>query len=410
MRLRSTELGKEARTGHPLAEALARRMWPLESNALVNQARKSAGHSDFGEPRVSPALSILAESLDCEANLHPLGRFLMRAHLTGLLTTRLRLVNEWRNPDRPCEPVRVPLFITGMPRSGSTFLHELLAQDPALRVPRVWEVMFPLKTPVRTARDPRIRKTAACLWLFRRIARRADAVHPLRAETPQECVAIHSYALLSEEFLTTCRVPAYESFLHAADLIPAYAWQRRFLQHLQSGEPARRWVLKSPDHAYGLDAIFSVFPDARIVQTHRNPADVLKSSIELVDVLQRTFARPRDRREHGLREARMLAEAMERLMQFRERRPDLEGRFLDLSYSELVGDPMAAVGRIYRHAEMELSAVAAEAMRRLVGARSRYPHRHRRASLADLGIDERAEAPRFRHYCFRFGIPWQSLP
>lgn len=376
----------------------------------MEKARRAAGCDEFGEPSLTPALSILASSLDHEADLHPLGRFLMRAHLTGLLATRLRLVNEWRTQTSRAEAIRAPLFITGMPRSGSTFLHELLAEDSANRVPRVWEAMFPLAGPCTTHRDPRIRRADACLWWFRRIAPRADSVHPMRATTPQECVAIQSYTLLSEEFLTTCHVPSYEAFLHSADLTPAYAWERRFLQHLQPRGFAGRWVLKSPDHAYGLDALFSVFPDARVIQTHRNPADVLKSCVRLVEVLHGTFARARDRREHGTREARVLADSMERLIRFRERRPDLETRFLDLNYNELVADPMSAIERIYRHAEMPLSPAAAQAMRRLVSARSRYPNRRRGATLSDFGIDARAEATRFKHYCYRFGIPWQSSP
>ena len=391
-------------------DALSRRIWPLECRSLLQKARRAAGCDDFGEPSVTPALSVLGSSLDHEADLHPLGRFLMRAHLTGLLATRLRLVNEWREHTSPVEPIRAPLIITGMPRSGSTFLHELLAQDPANRVPQVWEVMFPVAGPRTGRRDPRIPRTEACLWFFRRLAPRADAVHPMRATTPQECVAIQSYTLLSEEFLTTSHVPSYEAFLHAADLTPAYAWERRFLQHLQPRGFAGRWVLKSPDHAYGLDALFSVFPDARVIQTHRNPADVLKSCVQLIEVLHGTFARARDRREHGMRESRVLADSMERLIRFRECRPDLEERFLDLNYRELVADPMAAIERIYQHAEMPLTPAAARAMRQLVGLRSRYPTRRRGASLSDFGIDARAEATRFKHYCYRFGIPWQSSP
>ncbi len=281
--------------GKRLGDRLSRRLWPLDGQSLCAGARRHTGLEDFGEPRVEPALAVLVNSLERESDLHPLGRFLMRSHLHELLATRLQLVKEWnRQPESLAAlPIERPVFITGMPRSGSTFLHELLAQDPGNRVPRVWEVMFPVPAPdgEQARPDSRVRKAAARLWWFRRLAPRADSVHPLRANTPQECVAMHSYTLLSEEFVATCHVPAYESFLHAADLVPAYAWQRRLLQYLQSRRPSRRWVLKSPDHAYGLEALFSVFPDAMIVQTHRNPASVLKSSIRLVEVLRGLFAR-----------------------------------------------------------------------------------------------------------------------
>jgi hypothetical protein len=318
------------------------------------------------------------------------------------------LVQDWsRQAKSPAiVPIKGPLFITGMPRSGSTFLHELLAQDPANRMPRVWEVMFPLPAPAKgpNPRDPRIRRAAACLWWFRRLAPQADSVHPIRAGTPQECVAIHSYTLLSEEFIATCHVPAYESFLHATDLGPTYAWQKRFLQHLQAESPNQRWVLKSPDHVYGLASLFSVFPDAVVVQTHRNPVDVLKSSLRLVEVLQRVFARPRSRQQIGLRETRSLADATERFIRFREDHPGLAGRFIDVKYLDLVADPLAIVRGIYCQLGLPLSEPAAEAMRRFVATRSRYPKPRKVHSLADLGIDPSAEGRRFQQYCSRFGI------
>ena len=178
-------------------------------------------------------------SLELEADLHPLGRFLMRVHLRELLETRLRLDHAWSGQSEALDAslIQRPVFITGMPRSGSTFLHELLAEDPENRAPRVWEVMFPIpmgsKPPKKV--DPRVRKAEASLWCFRRLAPGADSVYPMRAWTPHECVAIHSYTLLSEEFVSTGRVPTYEAFLHTADLGPTYLWQKRFLQHLQLG-------------------------------------------------------------------------------------------------------------------------------------------------------------------------------
>jgi hypothetical protein len=216
---------------------------------LVASARRQTGLWHFGAPPIEPALSVLVESLEGEANLHPLGRFLMWVHLKSILETRLRLQEEWNAQHEALEncSIRQPIFIIGMPRTGSTFLHELLAQDPDNRAPRAWEVMFPISThrPRKGHSDPRIRKAAACLWWFRRLAPEADAVYPIRAGTPHECVAIHSYTMMSEEFISTCHVPSYEDFLHASDLGPVYSWEKRFLQHLQLGGPQpKRWVLK----------------------------------------------------------------------------------------------------------------------------------------------------------------------
>src|SRR4029077_4386122 len=265
-------------------DRLSRRLWLLESEALLTEARRRTGLEDFGNPPIEPALSILVKSLELEADLHPLGRFLMRVHLRELLETRLRLAQAWsrRLEVLKSSGIERPVFITGMPRSGSTFLHELLAEDPENRVPRVWEVMFPIATGSKAPKevDPRVQKAEASLWWFRRLAPGADSVYPMRAWAPHECGAIHSYTLLSEEFVSTCHIPTYEAFLHTADLGPAYLWQKRFLQYLQLGCSNRRWVLKSPDHVYGLDKLLTVFPDAIIIQTHRNPVQVVMSQFQ----------------------------------------------------------------------------------------------------------------------------------
>jgi hypothetical protein len=341
-----------------IGDNLSRQLWLLQSGSLCEEARRRTGLTDFGDPPIEPELSILVNSLEIEADLHPLGRFLMRVHLRDLLETRLRLAQVWGARTQALEgsQIKRPVFITGMPRSGSTFLHELLAEDLANRVPQVWEVMFPIpsETSARSKVEPRVRKAESCLWWFRRLAPRANSVYPLRAWTPQECVAIHSYTLLSEEFAMICRVRAYEAFLREANFVPAYAWQKRFLQYLQLLSPTRQWILKSPDHVHTLEHLLTVFPDAVVIQTHRNPLEVLKSSMHLTEVLEGTFARADDRSQIRKREARNLAEHMERITSFREAHPEQEERFIDIQYRELVSDPLTVVRQIYQRLEGQM--------------------------------------------------------
>jgi len=303
-----------------LGDVLSRQFWPLNGEALCAEARQRTGLVDFGDPPIETALSNLVNSLELEADLHPLGRFLMWVHLRGLLETRLRLTQAWREHLEAMETslIQRPVFITGMPRSGSTFLHELMAEDPENRAPRVWEVMFPIPTrnEMRSNVDPRIRKAEACLWWFRRLAPLADAVYPIRASTPHECIGIHSYTMLSEEFVITCRISAYEAFLREGNLGPAYAWQKRFLQYLQLSCQTKQWILKSPDHVHTLEYLLTVFPDAVVIQTHRNPVEVLRSSMQLTEVLEGTFARAEDPAQTRRREARSLAELMEGITSF----------------------------------------------------------------------------------------------
>jgi hypothetical protein len=253
-----------------------------------------------------------------------------------------------------------------------------------------------------------VRKAEASLWWFRRLAPGADSVYPMRAWTPHECVAIHSYTLLSEEFISTCHIPTYEAFLHTADLGPTYLWQKRFLQYLQLGCSNRRWVLKSPDHVYGLDKLLIVFPDAVVIQTHRNPFEVVKSQIQLTKVLEGLFGRPRKCEQLAMSEARKIEQILGYTTRFRDAYPDVAGQFIDVKYSELVSDPLAVVRRIYARLDIRLTDAAAQRMQRLALSRSRYERRGASPTSADLGLDCSAETQRFEGYCSQFGIPCQQ--
>jgi len=397
---------------HSFADRLTRGFWYLDFEDLCAEAMRRTGLDDFGSPALKPALPILLDSLEHEAGLRPLGRLLMRIHLRDLLETRLRLAHAWKGKLAAMERQRLkrPVFIVGMPRSGSTFLHELLAVDPNHRAPKVWEVMYPIAAggDVPDGKELYIRKAAFCLWWFRRIAPRADSVYPIRARAPHECVAIQSHTFLSEEFVSTCRIPSYEACVRAADLTPAYGWEKQFLQYLQLGNPKRRWVLKSPDHVHGLAALFAVFPDAFLIQTHRNPIEVIKSSADLTQVLHGLYGRAGDPGETLARETRLLAENTERFLVFRERHPELADRIIDLKYSELVADPLQALRTIYARLDTTLDQFQVERVRQLVSNRSRYAGRRASAEPFKIKFETGADFGRFERYCLRFGLPFQG--
>ena len=385
---------------------------PLESGGLCETAQRRTGLQDFGYPPLEPALSILLKSLSEEAELHPLGRVLLRMHLLDLLKTRLRLEQIWNSDAEILAAERIvkPLFIVGMPRSGSTFLHELLAADPDHRAPRVWEVMFPFPGLAHGQTDVkrRIRRAAFCLWCFRQLVPRADAVCPMRALTPQECVAIQSYTLLSREFVATSCIPAYEAILHRTDLTPAYVWEKRFLQHLQVGGARKRWVLKSPDHVFWLKELFAVFPDALIIHTHRNPVEAVKSAADLTRVLLGLFGSPGRPSEIRAREARILAQGTERIIHFRDAHPELADQFVDVKYGELVTDPLAAVRHIYDWMGTSFTESIAARVRHLASNRSRYRGPRASADPSNLEPESVWETNLFERYCSRFGIPSQN--
>jgi hypothetical protein len=229
----------------------------------------------------------------------------------------------------------------------------------------------------------------------------------MRSCTPHECVAIHSYSFLSEEFISTCRIPSYEAFLRKTNLRPVYAFERRLLQHLQVACPLKRWVLKSPDHAQSLEELFAVFPDALIVQTHRNPLEVLNSSCHITQVLHGLYGRTARHEQVAAHEAKVLAEGLNRLIHFRGAHPELEHRFVDVKYTDLVSNPLAVLRHVYQQFALPLTTVAAERMRKLAAARKRYPNPRTTGEPRGVRSYAAAEWARFEQYCARFGISLQ---
>jgi hypothetical protein len=186
--------------------------------------------------------------------------------------------------------------------------------------------------------------------------------------------------------------------------MPVYLWQRRFLQYLQSECPGRRWVLKSPDHVYGLKELFSVFPDALIIQTHRNPVEVVNSSVDLTRVLRGLYGPPGDPEELQAREASTLAENTERFIHFRDSHPELAERFIDVKYTDIVADPVATVRRIYERIDSPMTEIIASRMRHLAANRSRYHGPRASAEPAELKLATTLETVRFERYCSRFEL------
>ncbi len=250
------------------------RLVSLDERDLLDAARRATGLEDFGDDDFREPFRRLLAGLETEADLTLVGRIAAHRDLTGLLVNRLRLEEDrTRHPEIASRPIAAPIFIVGLPRSGSTLLHHLLGQDPDTRVPQAWEVMYPSPPPTRAAyeTDPRIERAARQLRWLDWLAPDFKAIHPVGARLPLECIAIMSASFRSTRFQTTYNVPSYEAWLAGEDMRPAYAFHRRFLQHLQWRAPGVRWVLKAPAHVFSFDALLDTYPDARIVHTHRDP-------------------------------------------------------------------------------------------------------------------------------------------
>ena len=324
--------------------------------AMLSEAERATGLSDWGDAGFRRPLDLLVADLNTEAQLSELGVRRARRRLHDVLCSRLQLIaDRKRFPGIGEEQIRQPIVVIGLPRSGTTFFHNLLARDPHNHAPLTWEIMYPSPPPERSThdRDPRIQRAREAMEFEGFMAAELQAIHPFEAQRPEECNFIWETSLWSVNFMAWWHVPNYTRALYNHDFRSVYREHRAFLQQLQHRYRADRWVLKTPAHMQWLDALFAIYPDALMVQCHRDPAKVLASISKNLAVWRRTFSEFVPRGDFGLLEAQ--AKGLERVADFRAQ-PQFKDRFVDAHYLDVQADPMAVVRAVYRHFGLPLSA------------------------------------------------------
>jgi len=398
-------LAQIIRGGARLVEKPARRFVPLERDALLAQARRRADDLDFEDTTFLEGLTRLLHALVTEARLNLLGRIVARDGILGHLVTRLRLEQDRRgHPEIAAQRIDRPIVITGLPRSGSTLLHSLMAQDPANRVPQMWEMVTPSPPPDTATyeRDPRIEALERRLRWFDRLAPEFKKIHSVGARSPEECVVILSHSFLSTQFCSMYVVPSYQSWVRSQSQLPAYRLHRRFLQQLQWRCNGDRWVLKAPAHLHALAELCAVYPDIGVIMTHREPLEVLPSEASLHTVLRQTFSDAVDPAAVGREVTELTADELYVGLKARDQGCAPPERFLDVRYRDLVRDPIGTVYRVYAHFDIPFTTMAETRMRRYLADSPKDKHGAHVYSLAQFGLDADEERERYRDYRERF--------
>ncbi|MDH3211293.1 MAG: sulfotransferase [Myxococcales bacterium] len=388
-------------------------LFPLREELLLRTARKATGLEDFGGEGFREGLRRLLESLNGEARLNFLGRVAATAQLRDNLITRLRVRDHRkRHPGVAEQEIRKPLFILGLPRTGTTVLFNLLAQDPGTRAPLSWEVQYPCPPPRAdgSGADSRIEKTQQQFANLSRVAPGLEAIHEFGAELPQECVAITGHEFMSVQFHILFNVPGYQEWLDRQRFVPALQYHRRFLQHLQSERSGERWVLKSPGHLAVLADLLEVYPDARIVHTHRDPVAAMPSLASLSCSLRGIGSDAVDPRFVGRQQVELWEAHLRRAMRARDRSRDRAQQFFDVQCEDVARSPIEVIERIYAHFDIPFRDEARERMRAFLAANPRGQHGPHRYCLEDFGLDHATERARFADYCERFEIPTRADP
>ncbi|MEW6381021.1 MAG: sulfotransferase [bacterium] len=377
----------------------------LSAESLLKAACRQTGLSDWGDEDFLTPLTILLDSYNQEADLSFLGRISVRQNCIRLLSNRLRIQDDCnRYPQILETPICRPLFIVGLPRTGTTLLHNLLAQDPTVRVPRTWELMQPSPPPTPEGRKTD-RRIAAASKKINRIfacAPQIFSIHPFDPTGPEECILLFQHGFTSYLFVLYTNVPHYTEWLLQHDMVPAYQYYRRQLQLLQWRCPGSHWVLKSPAHLFSLNALLTVFPDACLVQTHRDPHKVVPSLCSLSAMAISLSSNRLDLKCLGERGLSLCGTAIDRAMQVRESASP--GQFYDVHYRDLVTDPIGVVRQIYTHFSYDFDPCMEKGMRQWLAANPQFKHGSHRYSLDQFSLDRQAIASRFAAYREKFNV------
>ncbi|MEB3980743.1 sulfotransferase [Mycobacterium sp. 663a-19] len=387
----------------------------FDPDRLVAAACDEAGSDDFGDSLGltgwRAGLDRLTDGLVDEARLSAIGVEIAHLDIMRALKNRLGII-DWRqqHPEIASEPITSPIFIVGQPRTGTTILYDLLAQDPALRAPLTWEVdaPCPVPRPETYHDDPRIAQTQASIELSEQIIPGFLALHPMGALVGQECVRITASEFTSMIYSVQYRLPSYYRWLlYEADHAGAYRFHRIFLQHLQSGVPGQ-WLLKSPAHLWQLDKLLAEYPDALIVQTHRDPLNVISSIAALTHHLRRMGSDESNIAECAAQSYEEIVVGLDRAMTLRDSGDVPAGRVIDVQYAEFVDDPWTTIKDIYAKLGRELRPEAERRMRDFLaahpgdGGRGRY-------TWSDTGLNADEVRERVRAYQDRYGVPTEQL-
>lgn len=381
----------------------------FEVEPMVAEAqRRAGGLSDFGEGPFLEPLSLLLDSIRREAQLNAIGRLIARERVLGHVVNRLGYVGDRkRHPAIAKERIEKPIFIIGLPRTGTTILHDILAQDPDNRAPITWETMFPSPPPEAATfgSDPRIARCAATFPSVDLQIPAFKAMHPMGAELSQECVTMMGEAMCTPLFHNQFRVPTYEDWVDLeADWSHVYAFHYRQLQHLQWRNRRERWVLKTGAHMWGLEHLLATYPDARIVFTHRDPVKSMTSYASLTSLVRSMGSDSVDPLEIAADWTARLRRVLEHAIEVRGANEYPDAIFYDMYFSDFVTDQFAVVEKIYDAFALPMTAPAAERMRAFIADHPKGKDGIHRYEPAEFGVVPGTIRREFRTYIDRFGL------
>lgn len=376
----------------------------MNAQGIVAAARKETGLTDYGDEAIIEGLSALTDALNHEARLTERGKAIVEKTLIDTLVGRLRVEDHLaKHPELLDRPIEKPMFVFGLPRTGTTLVINLLHADPARRCFIRWESITPVPPPKagEFTTDPRYAAEQARLDMSVKYAPHISAMHHEDADSPSECQFSMAPSFCAQVFDSQWRIPSYRRWLFAADYLPAFRYQKRLFQVLQSEAPGR-WTLKNPWHPLFLDDLTTVYPDAQLVMTHRDPAEVVASACSLVRAVQDMFSDQIDPLEVAAGQIETFDLMIARQDAYRAKHG--QDSIYDIDYKALVRDPLDEMRKLYAHFGEPLTPEAESAMQTFLTANPKGKHGKHEYSLADFGLTREGVREHFRDYIERFGL------
>lgn len=378
----------------------------LDIDVLLSTASGETGLTDFGDPAFREPLTRLVTAMNTEAGLSQQGEMLVTNNLVQSLKVRLEIEDYLKSHPQLLErPIEKPMFVFGLPRTGTTLAINLLHEDPERRCFLRWEAFAPVPPPKpdELYQGPRYDKSQAQTEMGLKRAPHIAAIHYEEAGSPTECQFSMAPTFLAQIYDSNYHIPSYhEWFLHQADYLPAFQFHKRFLQLLQA-EAGGRWTLKNPWHPLFLNELMQVYPDAQLVMTHRDPVAVLGSACSLLGAVRPMFSSEVDRHAIGKMLIETFDQMIERVVAYKKRHG--ADSIYDLQYAELMQDPIGTMKKLYDHFGEPLSDAAAAAMTAYLDNNPKGKHGKHEYSLEEYGLTASQVRNHYREYCEMFSIP-----
>lgn len=378
----------------------------LSVTKLVNAARRKTGLNDFGDEWFLQPLSVLVDAINNEAHLTPLGKLIQKSRLESALCIRLRVQDLLKqHPEILDVDLGKLIVIAGLQRTGTTTLHRLLAADPDMRALLSWEALNPLPLPNEKPGDPspRIAQARTAEKGLAYLAPEFFAIHPVEHNAPEEDILLLDLSFMSQSPEAMLDVPSYAAWLEQQDHTRAYEYLKVLLQILMWQRPAKNWVLKTPHHMEFLDTLMKVFPQAVIVQTHRDPQKTTGSFCSMVSHGRGVFSDSVDPVEVAQHWVRKVDRLMRRSISVREQCGS--ARFIDVSYYDLIKDPVHEVTRIYEFAGIPFTEQTRKAVMDVSKRDVQNRYGKHRYNLADFNLTAADIERTYGYYRQHYGIP-----